>query len=692
MIRLALFLAIIAFPVSAATVTVKAAEHDDFTRVVFYVPQNQTYTVDYIKDGVRLTFETRLNLKSDTLFTRLYADRIASVGLDSSHKVVTLDTNCTCDVMAFREGKELAVFDIRPIQSIVDEKFAVPEPDEQEVVSKPPPIGKLPLFLPELRLPTPADDMGATKSNLVKALSQAANRKLLNVDLGGRIQVSPTSDAIEADPYRLADSIETTTDHGITADGSICIEDTKLDLSKWRNSSDFSVDLMNLRAGLFTELGDVDRGVALRLARFYVSYGFVEEAQLIFDAFGLADQEDAPILMSMIDALSENDAPNSVFQDALTCNSMAGLWGILATRNIPAFTQLDSDAIQLAFNSLPSDMLTYVGPILIDRLVDAKFDDIAHLISLQLQRRQQGKTLETDFAHAQVLAAKGESVTAISKLEELAEDFSNISPEALIDLITLKVAENQAVSPKLALVAEALAWQSRDGELSAQLAQSDALAHLLAVDFSQAIAKFATAPMSDGFANDFVGLAVKNFDDAHFITLTIGHDKFEPQNLSQSTSLAVANRLVNLGFYSHARAFLVNQPLGSSVDDQTTILAKLALVDDDPNRAIDLLTNIETDQAKTLRATAEIARENWSFPIKDTPELADEWKAVSALSASRIEDLPDTSSFLAPLITQTSEPLDAIDDSKILSAANQKSERSAQLRKTVSTILQNLPQ
>lgn len=704
MIRLFLIFLFFAAPSLAATVTVKAAEHDGFTRVVFYVPKNQPYTIDYVKGGVQIAFETSLNLKSETLFSRLYAGRVRSVGLDEARKTLTLTVGCDCDVLTFRDQNDLAVFDIKPVSTdrlleplITSENKHTPNP--HPTVSNTKPLFSLPLFLPELDIKPAAKNLETTRSNLETALTKAANRKLLNIDVSNENFGKPKTDPgpISEPSPTVADdilnSIETNFDRGLTAQGDKCLENSQFEIATWRTHENFFDDLASARKRLFTELGDPNPQAAADLTKIYISYGLADEARHIFNHFNVATTADAPLLNAMIHALQQSDDEHRYFANSLTCDSYAALWGVLETDPLPPSAELDGNALQLAFNSLPRELMEFVGPILIDRLVRSDFDETAHLISLQLKRREKDQSVESQFAHAKVLAATGDDADAIKELETLSEDFSNISPQALIDLVDLKASQNQAVSPKLALVAEALAWQERGTPQSDALNAADALAHLLSANFDISLAKFnALTKRTPEFIDQYVGLAAQNLDDRLFAEFVLGTPTMDNTILSQSTSLDVAHRLITLGFYDRAKDFLVEHPIGTTKDSQALALAKIDLAEFRPNQAISLLDGLDSDVANSVRLKAVIAAENWQRAAETIKYSdIDSMTAAIALETGFIDVLPETRTFLQPLFSFPSEPIPAIKDTeKPLKNASFTIEKSERLRKDILSVLENL--
>lgn len=691
MIRIVFVMMCLACPSWAATVTVRAGEHDTFTRVVFHMPRDSKYRISYIKSGVELRFDERLNLKSDALFTRLYKDRVAAVDLDDAENVITLRTACPCDIHTFREGPTMAVFDIRDTAALPIDTDTIT--DDQVTSSKDSSEKRafeLPLFLPELVIKDRDPVLDRTKTNLVAALTSAANRRLLNINLTNenpKVSVAEQSIDPSAD---LAAHVETDFQRGITEQGLRCIDDDKLDLSTWRQDTSFSNNLADLRNRLPLELGDVDPLVALELAKFYTAYGFSAEARRVYDDFALSESPDAPVLDGIIAALNQETTANSVFQNALTCNSRAALWGIMVTDPILPATPIDGNAVQLAFNSLPYPLMEYVGPILIDRLINGDFNDIASLISLQLQRRQRGDTTETEFATAQVLAATGNTEDAIKTLESMADDFSNVSPQALIDLVQLKATQNQMVSPKLAHVAESLMWQHRKSDLAPTLQQTDALAHLLSAEFDRALAKFQTAEKTSEFYDQFVKIATQNAPDSQFIKLVLGNTDISITSVSQTTSLAIADRLADLGFSQAADQFLPKTPIGSVSAEQNLIHAKILLQQNRAHDAIAILEGLENDAAVALRALGKTNLEEWSdFSARDIGHVAPPISAAIALKKSDASFLPPDRNFLLPFVENAKQqniPMDL----PILATVTAETDRSAAFRKNAQAVLEGL--
>lgn len=672
---------VFAAPAAAQTVQVKAAEHDGFTRVVFHMPANRTAEFSITPRGAELQFDRKIILDTNGLFSRLYADRVGAVRLETGAQLVHLAKNCDCDIKTFSEGRDMIIFDIS------DAAPAQPDPAPKPVKS--PQTASLPaLPLLPAQKSAPAFDLGGAHIQIAAALKRAADRNILTPNHDHTAAPdAPGHDTIAGPVVTEFAGVQTDMTQAMTQTGAACVENRDLDFSLWRKGDDFASDLAQLRQDLFSETGRLNTETAVDLVRLYLSYGLGEEAMRILTTYDLPHtgqklfHDLAAIFMGKI-------GQDNLFSGSASCGSHAAIWGILAQDDLSGQI-LDGAAIQLAINALPREIRDYFGPKVIEKLVTADFIDLAENLSLQIKQRSHHITADLELAHSEIQAHQGAVQDATQSLEDLAQNFTTISPKALIALIDLKTKQNQAVPPKLALVAEALAWENADTELGPRLQQTDAMAHLLAADFDRALQKFFAAPMDQNFASQFLDLAVDTLPAEHFLKIAVTQTATLQTHITQAISLKIAQRLVDYGLNDAATHYFAQRPLGDIRNAQAVLQARILMDQQHYDQAAALLVDLDTAQSRTLLAKIAGLARDWDTAA--TLAEAQENQALrNATAITRQSTLnPDVSQSVQTLIATTQAP-PAPNTDAVLENTRSKIATSRALRQSLVGVLENL--
>jgi len=680
--------ALLGSPIVAQTVHVKAAEHDGFTRVVFHMPTNRTAEFAITARGAELQFDRKIILDTQGLFSRLYADRVGAVRLETGAQMVRLAKNCDCDIKTFAEGQDMIIFDIS--DAAPDTANPLPDPvadaGDAGQTAATSTLPNLPL-LPAQKS-TPAFDLGGAHLQISAALQRAADRNILTPNRAHKPATDTTQAAAISSPVVTEfTGLQIDKNQAMTQNGSACVENPDLEFSQWRAHDDFTTALAKLRQDLISETGRVNTQTAIDLVRLYLSFGLGVEAMEILNTYDLTHPEQqlhhdlALIFMGKIE-------PNNMFASSASCGSHAAIWGILAGHDL-AGQRLDTAAIQLAINALPREIRDYFGPKIIEKLVDADFIDLAENLSLQIKQRSDQITPDLELAHSEILADQGQVQEATATLENLAQNFTTISPKALIALIDLKAKQNQPAPPKLALVAEALAWENADTELAPKLQQTDAIAHLLAADFDRAVQKFFTAPMDQNFASQFLDLAVESLPAEQFLKTTIAPPVAVKSKITQSVSLKIAQRLIDYGLHDAATQYFSQRPLGDIRNAQAVLQARILADRQDYDQAAALLRDLDSPQSLSLRAKIAGLSQDWDTATT----LADTQDSQALLNATALAKTtvikPEVSQPIQSLINAV-QSAPAPETDAVLGNTQTQIETSRALRQSLGGILENL--
>ena len=186
----------------------------------------------------------------------------------------------------------------------------------------------------------------------------------------------------------------------------------------------------------------------------------------------------------------------------------------------------------------------------------------------------------------------------------------------MTSLIDLKLRSDTPL-PKRTPISQKLAWENKGTSLHTTLLQSET-ARALQGDFDAAQAKYAQAPKTPEFVNDFAKLVVEKASDASFLKFVLGADlSISPKS---NTQHKISQRLERMGFSEEARSFA---PV-TTHSNITADVSEVAAVAKDPE-----LPNIhqiaQDDLLKTARSiieTSSAARQDFQMRLAnstDTP-------------------------------------------------------------------------
>jgi len=121
---LAVLLTLCAGQVSAQAITVRAGEHEGFTRLVFYLPERIPFDLARQENTAILSFERPgIVFDTSTVFQRVPRTRLTALATPPAEGAVRLTLACNCNVKTFWDGRAALVLDIR------DETGPPPEPN-----------------------------------------------------------------------------------------------------------------------------------------------------------------------------------------------------------------------------------------------------------------------------------------------------------------------------------------------------------------------------------------------------------------------------------------------------------------------------------------------------------------------------------------------------------------------------------
>jgi len=603
----------VATPSFALNITARSGEHDGFTRVVFYLPDQARWTSTNIKDGIELFFHGQpVTLNTDEFYTRLQKDRVRRIFVDPNDHKIVLQFNCHCEAKQFTTDAGLLVFDIKASQNSPSENTKHSKPVLPLLFEKP---SKKPDFFTsnfndkiDLDLqqhPQLADKRTVLKDALTIAsdamiLEKTEPSKALPLLVGSGSQPMLPNLAI-------SDSIDSSLlaidrNPPLNQEGERCPSNDELSLFDWAGHTPFHEQIAIARSNLVGEFDKVDPQAVLDLIKLYLAFGFGTEARYTIGAFQITqDREKYLAIADILDP--KGPSKNTYFEEFLSCNTHAALWSILLLDPLPENSNLNLDAIAFAVMSLPQPVKSRLGALVAERVLEAGFSTLSETIIRHIQQTSSQKSLGQDLMFARLQRHAGQSDKAVAHLEAMLRSRPSVSPETLIEFIDLKIYLDQPIDRKFADLAGVLAWEYKDSEFGSHLQHYQIKALIMAGAYREALQHYKTGPKSHQFDNEFAQLMTSKSSDADFVKtafflLPASLDSALPQ---------MAKRLVNLGFWRQAEQLLSRQQ-SEPLRNQIKILkAEIALERESPERALALLNGLSDPAALILKADALMA-------------------------------------------------------------------------------------
>lgn len=641
---------------------VRSGEHPGFTRLVAPLPPGGAWTVEHV--GRRVTFSiegfTR-GYDTSSVFDRIPRDRVQSIETEDGNLV--LELGCDCGVAPFVLRDRFVVMDIadlnfkRPtpfVTKLAEPKQDEPGPPEVRPVlppSDPPPFAPtfaqndLALELRPKTLPSLArrslneveqDALADMQDRLSRGLGLATTQGLLSPKPGPGLRnlisslEPPVDDIAPAPPtgrpplaslqsgannIRITSSmdflgIEKSPKEPQSLSGFSCPMDASLDVANWADGRSFDQQMGEARQLLFQEFDELDEGIALKLVRIYLHFGFGAEAQQILQLSPKLAQEEE-ILMDIAHIMEIGHAPeNSRLSALLDCESDVALWAILARKELDIANTINPKPALLALNKLPVHLRQFLAPALSQRLLSHGDTDAAATALRSVERLPSKLPSSAKFAQAKIALDEGDVETGEAKLDDVIHDNTAYSPEALITLVETRLAAKQPLDPEIAGLIEAYAKELQGSAIGADLRRAHVLALAKSGQFDLAFNAFTElgGDADDEAANNLRRQLLRELtfaaEDVEFLEHMFAQSSITIARLPIGPKLEIATRLLDLGFAAQAQNILNNIP-SHPVNSSRQILAARAALDlAQPEQALDALEGMSGEEVGLLRAKA----------------------------------------------------------------------------------------
>jgi hypothetical protein len=518
--RLAVLLAGLALPASAQVIKVTSGEHADFSRLVIALPEAQGWQLGRTAEGYELALDGKTTgFDVSGVFDLIPRDRLTGLFADPTTGNLRLAVGCACHALPFALDDKTIVIDLHdgaaPVGSsfetgldgsrwpaLKDVQGTLVRPRYRRV---PAPSGPAPVYdwlsadLPSLVVPTTLplpevpDQSAAIREALVSQLAEGAARNVVELalpEVGSRPAPAPLlPDGL---PVRLSSEIglrigpDETLPEDMQPTGAACITDGDLDIAGWLTEPDISAPYRGIGLSIVGEFDRPQTEEIVAAAKRYIYLGFGAEARALLRAFPVEDTH-TEVLLSL-SYLVDADRVQSMnaFAGMAGCNTMAALWAYLSDQMDSTSAALNSAGLLRAFSSLPPHLRMHLGPDLSDRLIAAGQTSLAVQIKQAMSRGPVQDTRAIALVASEQLLAEGQAQQAIPLAEEVLADPGDLEVEALVTLVSAKIAAGEPIEATVVARLEAMLDEYEGHQRHSALAGAYRLALVGAGQFTEA--------------------------------------------------------------------------------------------------------------------------------------------------------------------------------------------------------------
>jgi hypothetical protein len=645
----ALIAAAAAFPAAAEAAggPIRTGEHGAFTRIVLDIGRDGAWrleqsgrTAAVILPGRRLAFTT------EDVWRRIPRTRVIAIepGTDRQDTVVRIGLACDCAAIAeVVDGRWLAI-DIHdtPPPGSPDPRIASPDPAALaraerhllDQIERAADQGLIELTGPdalaELRRLLPEEEGHGDADDAAEAPPAAGGTRAAGEDAAASLAEAPADGSAtgpDDDAALLAAlGIEFSGERQVRArtvfdrdarrsipeeDDPLCLPDEALDVARWSDNRPLPDQAVALRQRLVGEFDRPDPLAVRDLVRLHLRHGLGAEARLILRSFDV-DLAEAPLLDDLA-RIVEDRAPEGPLARDHACPGRHGLWLALAGSPSALASTTHFETLRTAFEDMPPDLRALLAPALVTRFAEAGRIAEARILRDVALRPGVAPDREMRLALGRLAAAERDHDEAEAWLSGLVESGAANAPDAVLDLVRVRLAAGEAVPLAWQTDLRALAVEQRGGarEIAARalLAESRARDD----DLREAFEMLASLAADRPEATDTVRrLAPRLLADADpertgrgvYAEAAMAHAGLVPATPETDRArIAIAERLLALGLPNVALSYL-DPALERGRGDARLVAARARVALGDGEAALALLEDAEGPLAAAIRARA----------------------------------------------------------------------------------------
>lgn len=394
--------------------------------------------------------------------------------------------------------------------------------------------------------------------------------------------------------------------------GLACPKDEAIEVATWADDRPFHEQIGEARRNLFGEFDKLNRKWAIKSAKIYIHFGFGAEALQIL-ALDPKMADDQPFLIDLAHIMENGSAPeNSRLPSLVDCETDVALWAIIAKEEMNVTSTIDPRAALLALNKLPVHLRRFIAPALSQRLLSHGDSGAAAMALRNLERLPAALPTAAKLALANIAIDEGELTEGAHALEDVIDDNAAQSPQALITLVETQLNDNQPVDPETASLIEAYAKELQDSKLGPALRRAHVLALVKSAQFDRAFSAMQQlgAETEEKAALELRLQVLKEVtaaaEDVVFLEHVFDRSDRDIGQLANRPKISLATRLINLGFAGRAQPILASIPERPLDPERQILLARAALMLEEPQKALAELSETQGAQADEIRAQAQL--------------------------------------------------------------------------------------
>lgn len=633
-----IFLMISVSSANAQSASIRAGEHEGFSRLVITIPTDATWRVGRIDHGFGLKVSDVLSYDFSTVFDRIPKGRITEFAQLVGDNSLLISSDCDCFAAAFLWKPDKLVVDIRdgiaPQNSSFNGQFY-----ESIAYVGLPIITRQPKVI-SFDLTNETDE--EPEANQLEALAEIITSSIARGATQGLLRPSTNISATQTAHFDTPisknkpglfahTSIDRAPQDDVVQVVDVCFADEHFDIPNWGSDDPFHSQISQLRGLVIGEFDRPDRTAIENLAKGFLYFGFGREAQnaLTIDA----EMSVGRTILIAIGAIMDGDPASAVLAQQVNCIGPGALWGFLSVQG-SSQTEDERNAVLRAFKALPFHLQTHLGPMLSDRFIQSGDLESAE-VALVSSGMVVDPTFESLIATTEIQTELGEVMRATETLSTLAASDSRMTPEALIDLIYFSIESNTPVDPEIVALADILRFEHRDTEIVGDLAAAQVAALTASQNVRLALKIVSEeidalgADRSTELQTSALMAATENYDDMTFIELAFDEIGLMVDSDAQN---AMAHRLLLLGFPERAGVLVMSSSVGSAMIERRYLRAEAALAIGDSDGALTHLQGQTSPRAIQLRRSAELisdGREDIALESMSTDWRLGNWSTLS---------------------------------------------------------------
>ena len=439
---------------------VKSGEHSNFSRLVLYTGDAQTWSHSRSNKKVTIRIDGwSSGFDTSEVFKFIPQDRITKLNPTNNGLELTLGCDCPLEIEPVEQG------------GIMINVLNEPDPASSQL-SLPTSILNFPEPEGFILQSAKSSEIAAFRKNLTERLGKATTQEILTAVPTEGMKEQKSQEAPFGPPGAptRGERIRTTS---ATERAALrqkvspktdlqCPPDQYGNIESWGTDEPFSEQLGRLRRSVSGEFDVTDQSQALKLSQLYLFFAMGAEAIATIQTFEQTEYT-AQFLKSIARVLDDERAKTVALD--LPDNGCVGshaIWAAVLGRDQEAVAEDQAKIITEAFARLPHHLKSILGPSLMTRL---KRDDqevaasvIQNLISNRFEEIIEYGTAPTELG-----------VLSVLELEGMVAKNNNRTPQALVALLDAIIREGEAVSVSLRDVARSFVVQQRGEPVAVEI-------------------------------------------------------------------------------------------------------------------------------------------------------------------------------------------------------------------------------